>query len=61
MELELICTEQPHPKRAFSIRVGTAPIMLNLFSYLSDMQNMLGAVDTGMPISGFPWKPNTYC
>jgi len=45
MELELICTEQPHPKRAFSIRVGTAPVMLNLFSYLSDMQNMLGAVD----------------
>lgn len=45
MELELICTEQPHPKHAFSIRVGTAPVMLNLFSYLSDMQNMLGAVD----------------
>lgn len=45
MELELICTEQPHPKRAFSIRVGTAPVMLNLFSYLSDMQNMLSAVD----------------
>lgn len=45
MELELICTEQPHPKRAFSIRVGSAPVVLSLFSYLSDMQNMLGAVD----------------
>lgn len=45
MQLELICTEQPHPKRTFGIRVGSTPIMLNLFSYLSDLQNMLGAVD----------------
>lgn len=45
MELELVCTEQQHPKSFFSIRVGSTPVMLNLFSYLSDMQNMLGAVD----------------
>ncbi|PPC78573.1 hypothetical protein C4K68_04540 [Pokkaliibacter plantistimulans] len=45
MEMALICTEQPHPKRVFSIRVGSTPVMLNLFSFLSDMQNMLGAVD----------------
>ncbi|SEJ66331.1 hypothetical protein SAMN05216201_113100 [Pseudomonas linyingensis] len=45
MELELICTEQPHPRHSFCIRVGAVPVMLNLFSYLGDMQNMLGAVD----------------
>ena len=45
MGLELICMEQPHPKRNFDIRVGCAPVMLSLFSYLSDMLNMLGAVD----------------
>ncbi|MDD0973189.1 STY4851/ECs_5259 family protein [Pseudomonas fontis] len=45
MQLELICAEQPHPQRTYSIRVGSAPVMLNLFSYLGDMQNMLGAVD----------------
>ncbi|WP_017940171.1 STY4851/ECs_5259 family protein [Zestomonas thermotolerans] len=45
MELELICAEQVHPKRAFGIRVGSTPVVLSLFSYLSDMQNMLGAVD----------------
>lgn len=45
MQLELICTEQPHLQRAFGIRVGSTPVMLNLFSYLGDMQNMLGAVD----------------
>ncbi len=45
MQLELICAEQRHPQRTYSIRVGAAPVMLNLFSYLGDMQNMLGAVD----------------
>lgn len=45
MELELICREQPYPKLGFDIRVGSTPAMVNLFSYLSDMQNMLGSVD----------------
>lgn len=46
MQLELVSAEQhPHPQRTYSIRVGSAPVMLNLFSYLADMQNMLGAVD----------------
>lgn len=45
MELELICSEQPHPRHSFCIRVGAVPVVLNLFSYLGDMQNMLGAVD----------------
>lgn len=45
MAMELICDTYPHPKRTSSIRVGTTPVMLSLFSYLSDMQNMLGAVD----------------
>jgi hypothetical protein len=45
IELELISSEQPHPKRDFSIWVGPTPILLNLFSYLGDMQNMLGAID----------------
>lgn len=45
LAFELMCREQPHPKRAFGLRVGQTPMMLNLFSYLADLQNMLGAVD----------------
>ncbi|MFA1602664.1 STY4851/ECs_5259 family protein [Alcaligenes faecalis] len=45
IELELMSLEQPHPKRSFRIWVGSTPVTLNLFSYLGDMQNMLGAVD----------------
>ncbi|PSJ44504.1 hypothetical protein C7H85_14405 [Zobellella endophytica] len=45
LQLQLVSTEQPHPKRAFSIQVGSKPVMLSLFSYLNDIQNMLGAVD----------------
>lgn len=45
MQLELVSAEQPHPQRVYRFRVGTVPVMLNLFSYLADMQNMLGAVD----------------
>ncbi|WP_417420730.1 STY4851/ECs_5259 family protein [Halomonas sp.] len=45
IQLELVCEERPHPQRTYSIRVGSAPVMLNLFSYLADMQSMLGAVD----------------
>lgn len=45
MGMELICNTYPHPKCTFSIPVGATPVMLSLFSYLSDMQNMLGAVD----------------
>ncbi|WP_270793583.1 MULTISPECIES: STY4851/ECs_5259 family protein [unclassified Aeromonas] len=45
MGMELRCEKYPHPKRTFTIPVGATPVMLSLFSYLSDMQNMLGAVD----------------
>jgi hypothetical protein len=45
MQLELICQEQPHPKRSYEIKVGTYPVQLNLYSYQSDILQMLGAVD----------------
>lgn len=45
LQLQLLTAEQPHPKRIFSIQVGSKPVMLSLFSYLNDIQNMLGAVN----------------
>lgn len=45
MQLELICETTPHPKRDFALKVGQAPVMLNLISYQNDMLQMLGAVD----------------
>lgn len=45
LQFELMCREQSHPKRFFAIRVGQMPMVLNLFSYLADLQTMLAAVD----------------
>lgn len=45
LQFELICRERPRPKRVFALRVGQMPTVLNLFSYVADLQTMLAAVD----------------
>ena len=45
LQFELICREQSRPKRIYAIRVGQMPMVLNLFSYIADLQTMLAAVD----------------
>ena len=45
LQFELMCREQSHPKRVFAVRVGQMPMVLNLFSYVADLQTMLAAVD----------------
>lgn len=45
IQLELICTARPHPRRNFDIKVGFDTVYLNLFSYQTDLSQMLGAVD----------------
>ena len=45
LQLELISQAKPNPKRHYVIRVGQTPLLLNLFSYQSDMLQMLGAVN----------------
>ena len=45
LQFELMCRERPRPKRVFALRVGQMPTVLNLFSYVADLQTMLAAVD----------------
>jgi len=45
LQLELISQAKPNPKRHYVIHVGQTPLLLNLFSYQSDMLQMLGAVN----------------
>ncbi len=45
LQLELISQAKPNPKRHYVIHVGPTPLLLNLFSYQSDMLQMLGAVN----------------
>lgn len=45
LQFELMCRERSRPKRVFALRVGQMPTVLNLFSYVADLQTMLAAVD----------------
>ena len=45
LQFELMCREQSRPKRVFALRVGQMPTVLNMFSYVADLQTMLAAVD----------------
>lgn len=45
LQFELICREQSRLIRKYATRVSHMPLVLNLFSYIADLQTMLAAVD----------------
>ncbi len=45
VQMELVCTTQERLTRRYFIDVGNMPILVSLFSYQSDIAQMLGAVD----------------